>query len=273
MAKHKVAAIQMVSGTLVGPNLMTARNLIQKAVDQGAKLVALPENFACMTLESHEVHCIAEPFGNGRIQEWASRISEELGIWLVAGSIPLQSSNQLNKIRSASLVFDDHGIIVGRYDKMHLFDVTIFASGEHYCESDNCEPGDQVVVVDTPFGKLGLSICYDLRFPELYRALREKGADILLVPSAFTRTTGQVHWKPLLLARAIENQCMVIAPGQGGLHENRRETYGHSMVISPWGQIQSCLELGPGVALGEIDPLQCQILREDFPVFAHRRIK
>ncbi len=272
--RYQVAAIQMVSGASIGPNLLMAKNLIQKAVDQGARLIILPENFAYMALESKDIHCVSEVFGNGRIQDWASKISEELGIWLVAGSVPIQTEPQSNRVRSACLVFDDQGLIKARYDKIHLFDVTIFASGERYCESENVEPGDEIVVVETPFGKLGLSICYDLRFPELYRKLREKGAEILLVPSAFTKATGQAHWKPLLLARAIENQCVVIAPGQGGVHENKRETFGHSMIISPWGNIQACLETaGPGIALAEIDPLQWQILREDFPVFEHRRIK
>lgn len=267
--KHPVAAIQMVSGASIGPNLLTARHWIQKAVDQGAKLVVLPENFACMPLEAKDMICIAENFGNGRIQEWASRMAEEFGVWLVAGSLPIQSEQFVNKIRLSCIVWDDSGLIRARYDKAHVLDLGLLEKVEGQCaELEMIESGDEAVVVESPFGKIGLSIGDDLRFPELYRALRAKGADILLIPSAFSKITGQAHWKALLTARAIENQCVVIAPNQGGKHDNQEESFGHSMMIDAWGRIQNCLETAdPGVVMGEIDPLQCQILREDFPIF------
>ena len=279
-----MAAIQMTSGLNIGENLIQAGDLIKKAVDKGAGLVALPENFACMTKDPRDIHSVAEYFGHGRIQEWASRLAEKLNIWIIAGTLPIKSNKEKEqdlitlgkrKIRAACLVFNDNGLIVGRYDKMHLFDVKISTSGEIYQESNQIEPGDQVVVIDSPFGKLGLSVCYDLRFPELYRKLREKNADIFFIPSAFTYTTGLAHWEILLRARAIENQCVVVAPAQAGTHENGRKTYGHSCIIDAWGNFsdQSLPADQPGFAISKIDLLASHVLREEFPVFENRKIK
>jgi predicted amidohydrolase len=267
----KVAAIQMVSCSAVGPNLMTMQMLVNQAVEQGAQLIVLPENFAFMGNKDQDKLLIQEKIGSGRIQDFVAKCAQAHGVWIVAGTIPVTTDDP-NKVASACLVFDGNGKQVARYDKIHLFDVFLGATGETYQESAHIKPGDEVVVVDSPFGKIGLSVCYDVRFPELYRQLREKGADILVVPSAFTATTGRMHWRTLLRTRAIENQCYLIAANQGGVHDNGRETHGHSMVIGPWGIVMGCKEVGIGTVVAEIDLVRIQVLREEFPVWDHRRL-
>lgn len=278
----KIAAIQMASGPQVEANLMAANRLIKEAAEKGAQMAVLPESFVLMPMqESENIDC-AEEYKNGHIQGFLGDCARENNIWIVAGSIPLKSDIP-NKVTSSSLMFNAEGEIVARYDKIHLFDVT-FDHGkidsdisndentaETYHESAIFSAGSEVVVVDTPFGKIGMSICYDLRFPNFYRQMVAQGAQIILIPSAFTAVTGKVHWEPLLRARAIENQCYVIAADQGGYHVNGRETYGHSMVIDYWGQSHEVLEKGAGSIMIDIDLDTQAITRKNFPVLEHRK--
>lgn len=266
-----VAAVQMVSGPNVNANLLEAERLIAEAVAAGAQLVALPENFAIMgRLESDKV-AVREDEGHGPIQDFLARQAARHQIWLVSGTIPLAAGAR-DKVRAACLLFDDKGRRVARYDKLHLFDVQIVGSAEHYQESATIEPGDHPLVVDTPFGRMGLAVCYDLRFPELFRTLLDQRMEILVLPSAFTAVTGRAHWEPLLRARAIENLCYVIAPAQGGYHASGRETYGDSMIVDPWGYILNRLPRGPGVVLAELDRSQQESTRRLFPTLSHRRL-
>lgn len=264
-----VAALQMASGPQVQANLMEAARLIQEAAGRGAKLMVLPETFAMMGVHETDRVKIAEPYGSGPIQSFISQQAKKYGVWIVGGTIPIQSGNPERPF-AASILYDAEGKAVARYDKIHLFDVTLSESQEIYTESDTTTPGHTPVIVDTPFGKLGMSVCYDLRFPELYRRLSEKGAQILLIPSAFTDVTGKAHWEPLLRARAIENLCYVIAPGQGGYHVNGRTTYGHSMVIDYWGRVRGERDKGAGVVLAELDLEALEQTRKTFPVLSHR---
>ena len=266
----KCAAIQMASSPNIRSNLLEADKLIGEAVKAGARLVALPENFALMG--EHELDKVKarENDGAGPIQEFLSSVARKYGVWVVGGTIPL-AGEEVNKVRASCLVYDDRGERVGRYDKIHLFDVSVPDTDEEYRESDSIEPGSDLAVVDTPFGKLGLSVCYDLRFPELYRKLVAQGAEILVVPAAFTDQTGAAHWEVLLRARAIENLCYVIAPDQGGFHINGRKTFGHSMIIDPWGVILDCNKSGGGFVCAEIDHERLAKVRAAFPVLQHRR--
>jgi len=247
-----VACIQMASGPNVGANLLEAERLIGMAVDKGGKLVVLPENFAIMGKEETDKVAVRETDGDGPIQEFLSQQAAKHGIWLVGGTIPMVAGVD-NKIRAACLLYDDNGRQVARYDKIHLFDVSVMDSDESYTESETIEAGDRTVVVDTPFGKLGLAVCYDLRFPILYREMVKQGAEIFLIPAAFTKTTGKIHWEPLIKARAIENQCYVIAPAQGGYHVNGRHTYGHSMTVDYLGQVHGLRLKGTGIITINID--------------------
>jgi nitrilase len=267
----KVAAIQMIATMDLETNLAMADQLIRQAVKKGAQLLVLPEDFALMGKHNQDRVTIAENVGEGRIQNFLSKQARQFGIWLVAGTVPLRTEIP-GKIRSACLVFDDQGEQRGRYDKIHLFDVEVADQKRYYQESSVVEPGSEIVVLPTPFGKLGLAICYDLRFPELFRALAARGAEIFTLPAAFTYVTGQAHWEVLLRARAIENLCYVIAAGQGGIHQNKRETYGHSMIIDPWGKICQQLKVGSDVVVAEIDLAYQKDLRMRFPVLAHRRL-
>jgi len=268
----KVAAIQMVSCSAVGPNLLTAKMLMQKAVDQGAQLLVLPENFALVGIKDEDKLVIRETYGSGRIQDFLAAQAAALNVWIVGGTIPLVVENHERKVRSSSIVWNAQGEAVARYDKIHLFDVYLGATMQQYQESKFIDAGSQAVVVQTPVGRVGLSICYDLRFPELYRDLRRQGAEILVVPSAFTAVTGRAHWRTLLRARAIENQCYLIAADQGGIHDNQRETYGHSMIIDGWGETLSSHATGIGTAVADIDLIKLQVLREEFPVWDHRKL-
>ncbi|CAH1200690.1 Deaminated glutathione amidase [Candidatus Nitrotoga sp. BS] len=263
----KVAAVQMASGPNVSANLGEARRLIEKAVDQGARLVVLPEYFPIMGLKDTDKLAVREQPGSGMIQTFLSKIARELKIWLVGGSIPLVA-DEPDKMRNACLVYDDNGEQVARYDKIHLFNLEL--GNEHYDEGRTIEPGKQVVVVDSPFGRLGLAVCYDLRFPELFRAMHN--VNIIVLPSAFTETTGKMHWEVLVRARAIENLAYIVAAGQGGYHINGRETHGNSMIVDPWGKVLDRLPRGSGVVVAEINPSYLASLRASLPALSHRTI-
>jgi nitrilase len=261
----KVAAIQMASGPNVLGNLSEARRLIAKAVEQGARLVVLPEFFAIMGLTDKDKVKVREEEGQGQIQAFLSEISRQYKIWLVGGSIPLVASTP-EKVRSTCLVFDENGRQVARYDKIHLFNLEL--GNEKYHEAKTIEPGNRVVVVDSPFGRIGLAVCYDLRFPELFRAM--KNVDIIVLPSAFTETTGKMHWEVLVRARAIENLAYVIAAAQGGYHVNGRETHGNSMIVDPWGRVLDRLPRGSGVVVADVNPTYQASLRASLPALSHR---
>jgi len=265
-----IAALQMCSTQDVGANMACAYRWLRAARDQGAELVVLPENFALMAENPKARLDHAEYEGVGPIQGALKKWSRELGLWVVAGTLPLHGAHP-SKLKAACLVFDDRGERVARYDKIHLFDVDL-GEGERYCESDAIEAGDQIVVVPTPFGKLGLAICYDLRFPELFRQLSEKGAEIMTLPSAFTVPTGQAHWEVLIRARAIENSCYVVAAAQAGLHENGRATYGHSMIVDPWGAVQAVRPAGDGVVTARFNSEEVEAVRRRLPSITHRRL-
>ncbi len=263
----RIAALQMVSSNVLDENLNEFNRLARLAVADGANIVALPEYFCFMGLKETDKLSLAEEPGKGPIQDYLANVASNLGIWVFAGSIPIKSSDS-QKVLNTQLVFNDQGNQVGRYDKIHLFSFT--RGNESYDESRTIAPGGTVEIIDTPFARIGLSICYDLRFPELYRKMGT--VDLILVPSAFTYTTGQAHWEVLLRARAIENQCYVLAPAQGGKHANGRRTWGHSMLIDPWGDVMSVLAENPGVVIGDIDPLRIKEVRESLPALQHRVI-
>jgi nitrilase len=266
----RVAAIQMVSGTVVSENLAEAARLIDAAVSDGAGLVVLPENFAIMPRSDADRLTAVEKDGQGPIQEFLSTQSRRHRVWLVGGTIPLVA-NSANKVRAACLLFNDRGERVARYDKIHLFDVSL-DNGEQYLESRSFEPGDEVVVADTPCGKLGLAVCYDLRFPELFRRLLDQGAELFVVPAAFTAHTGKAHWEVLVRARAIENLAYVIAAAQGGHHANGRETHGDSMIVNPWGEVLARRAHGAGHAIADCDRARLQSVRASLPSIRHRRL-
>lgn len=261
----RVAAIQMASGANVAANLAEAQQLIELAVGAGAKLVVLPEFFPIMAKDKDLV-AAREQEGTGPIQRFLSRMAKKHAIWLIGGSIPLEASVP-NKVRNSCLVFDERGKQVARYDKIHLFGMDL--GNEHYQESKTIEPGNEVVVVNSPFGRIGLSICYDLRFPELYRAMPD--VDIIVVPSAFTATTGRAHFETLIRARAIENLAYVIAPAQGGYHLSGRETHGDSMIVDPWGVVLDRLPRGSGVVIANVNTAYQGSLRKSLPALKHRQ--
>lgn len=281
--KHKAAVVQMVSGADVHANLRSAAQLIAQARDDGAELILLPENFA--VLDGGPLSQFAEREGDSAalLQGFLQEQARSTGAWLIAGSMPLstrparvgesQEAVSGGRVRPACMVYDPQGQLVARYDKMHLFDVQVEDRQAQYSESRSFEPGDDPVCVQTPLGCIGLSICYDLRFPELYRRLLEQGAQLLTVPSAFTKVTGEAHWEVLLRARAIENQCYVLAANQGGVHNATRETWGHSMIVDPWGRTLACVESGPGVAVAELDLESLAALRARMPIQSHRRFR
>ncbi len=263
----RIAALQMVSGPRVDENLETAGRLIENAVDQGAQLVVLPEYFPIIGAADADRVRAREPYGNGPVQDWLAATAARHEVWIVAGSIPL-SASQPHLMRNSCLVFNHGGDCVARYDKIHLFG---FKKGaESYNESAFIEPGDTPVAVDTPYGRIALSICYDLRFPELYRSLGP--VDLILMPAAFTDTTGRAHWEILLRARAIENQCYLLAVGQGGTHENGRQTHGNSMIVDPWGEVLDRKMKGPGVVIADLDHQRIAEIRESLPALAHRKL-
>ena len=267
----KVAAIQMVSSPDVAANLAVARQLLKQAADAGAELAVLPEYFCLLGLKDSDKLAIAEPYGEGTLQDFLSQCAVDFKLWVVGGTIPIVA-NEPSKVYNSTLVFNPQGQRVARYDKIHLF---CFDNGvESYDESRVLTPGNTPVTFDLPSTdghtwRVGLSICYDLRFPELYRAL---AADLLLVPSAFTHTTGQAHWELLLRARAIENLAYVTASAQGGLHSNGRRTWGQSMVVDAWGEILAEQAEGPGVVLADIDKAKLLNARLQLPALTHRRL-
>jgi predicted amidohydrolase len=267
-----VAVIQMTSSPDVEANLASARSLLERAREQGAVLAALPENFPIMGRKETDKLAVAEIPGEGPIQAFLGHCARELGLWIVGGTLPIKSEQESGRVAAASLVFDERGRCLGRYDKIHLFDVDIPGREERYRESATVAPGMQAVVVPTPIGRLGLAVCYDVRFPELFRLLQVQGAEIFSLPSAFTAPTGRAHWELLVRARAVENLCYVLAPAQSGMHPNGRETYGDSMIVDPWGHVLARVaEPGPGLAIADVDRTLQQELRGRFPALSHRR--
>ncbi|MSR16237.1 MAG: carbon-nitrogen hydrolase family protein [Methylococcaceae bacterium] len=266
----KCAAIQMASSPSISANLLEAEKLIAEAVKAGAKLVALPENFALMGDHEQDKIKVKETDGLGIIQSFLENTAKKYAVWIVGGTIPIAGDNG-NKVRAACLIYNDKGQRVARYDKVHLFDVHVPNTNEVYRESDSIESGNDFLVVDTPFGRMGVAVCYDLRFPEFFRKMSEQGVDFIVIPSAFTAETGAAHWELLLRARAIENLCYVIAPNQGGFHKNGRRTFGHSMIIDPWGVVLDCYKTGSGFVSAEIEHDRIVKIRAGFPVLAHRR--
>jgi len=267
LSKTRVAAIQMVSAPEVAANLQAAERLIAAAAAAGARLVALPENFYLIGRHESDKVKVREPDGRGPIQDFLSHAARALKLWIIAGTVPIWGSDEQH-IRGACLVYDSDGKRVARYDKMHLFRFT--SGDERYDETRTLEPGDRPVVVESPFGRLALSVCYDVRYPELYRSLGTFEA--MFVPSAFTVPTGAAHWETLLRARAIENQAYVIAPAQGGAHASGRRTYGHSMIIDPWGEILAVQAEGEGVVLAEMDLARIREVQASLPANANRRM-
>ncbi|BAO30821.1 carbon-nitrogen hydrolase family protein [Sulfuritalea hydrogenivorans] len=261
----RIAAVQMISGPDVAPNLATAGRLIAEAAAAGAQLVALPEYFPLIGATDADRLAAREVDGSGPIQDFLAAAAQKHGLWLVGGSIPLVA-NDPAKLRNSCLVFDPQGKRVARYDKIHLFG---FRKGdEAYDEAATIERGDRVVAFDSPLGRIGIAICYDLRFPELFRALGE--VDLLVLPAAFTETTGRAHWEMLLRARAVENQCYVLASAQGGQHPNGRMTHGNSMVIDPWGEVLARMDKGEGVVVAELNRLRLVEVRTSLPALKHR---
>ena len=263
----RMAAIQMASGPNVSANLAEAERLVALAAAGGAKLVALPEFFAIMGIKDTDKVAAREEEGKGPIQKFLATAAKKHKIWLVGGSVPMACDNP-KKVRNSCMVYDDKGKLVARYDKIHLFGLDLGV--EHYQEEKTIEPGDRIVVLDSPFGRIGLSVCYDLRFPELYRAMHN--VDIILVPSAFTATTGKAHFETLVRARAIENLAYVIAPAQGGYHLSGRETHGDTMIVDPWGVVLDRLPRGSGVVMAGINPAYQASLRKSLPALKHRTL-
>ena len=267
----KAAVIQMTSSADVQENLHCAFALLRQAAEQGAQLAALPENFALMGLSDRDKLGVAEPDGDGPMQAWLAHTARELNLWIVAGTLPIRVPDD-ERVAAACLVVNAQGERVARYDKLHLFDVDVDDATGSYRESATIAPGRQVMPVDTPIGKLGLAICYDVRFPELFRELSRQGAEVFVLPSAFTVPTGKAHWEVLLRARAVENLCYLLAPAQWGKHANGRETYGHSMVVGPWGDMVASRPEGVGLAIADIDLARQSELRAQFPALTHRRL-
>jgi nitrilase len=270
----RIAALQTVSATSVERNLEAARRLIGEAAREGAQLVALPEYFCFMGRDDREKLAIAESAGDGPIQRALADAARTHGVWIVGGTLPLRIPGTDDAVLNASCVFAPDGRQAARYDKMHLFR---YDNGrERYDEGRVLRAGDAPVAVDAGGWRVGLSVCYDLRFPELYRALSfmpgQRPCDLIAVPSAFTYTTGRAHWELLLRARAIENQCYVIAPAQGGVHENGRRTWGHSMIVDPWGEVLGVRDEGEGVVVGEMSRERIEAVRTQLPALTHRRL-
>jgi deaminated glutathione amidase len=266
-----VAAIQMTSGNEVGKNLGTAEGLLRQAKEAGAGVACLPENFSFMAVRDSDRRAMAETDGDGPVQSFLAATARALRLWILGGSVGLRHGSD-GRLTNSALLFDDEGRRVARYDKIHLFDVTVPGHpGESYAESAHVAPGSECVLADTPAGRLGLSVCYDVRFPELYRELMARGAQWLAVPAAFTVPTGRAHWESLLRARAIENLCYVVAPAQTGRHPNERETYGHSLIIDYWGTVIASRESGEGLACAAFDLAEQAAARNRFPALENRR--
>ncbi|MBD8491900.1 carbon-nitrogen hydrolase family protein [Pseudomonas syringae] len=266
------AVIQMVSQSDIAENLRHARRLLEQAAGQGARLAVLPENFPALGRRDAAAIGRAEALGQGPVLPWLKQAARDLRLWIVAGTLPLPPQGQPDgKVTACSLLIDEHGEQAARYDKLHLFDVDVTDNRGRYRESDDYAHGSQVVVADTPVGRLGLSVCYDLRFPELYTALREAGAELITAPSAFTAVTGAAHWEILIRARAIETQCYLLAAAQGGVHPGPRETWGQTAIIDPWGRIVAEQAKGEAVLLAQRDSEEQASIRTRMPVSSHRR--
>ncbi len=266
------AVIQMTSQADIQANLATARRLLEQAAEVGAKLAVLPENFAAMGRNDLPAVGRAEAEGAGPILPWLKQTAHDLKLWIVAGTLPLPPDDQRQaKVRACSLLVDDQGQRVARYDKLHLFDVDVSDARGRYRESDDYAAGDRLVVVDTPVGRLGMTVCYDLRFPELYSALRLAGAELISAPSAFTSVTGQAHWEMLIRARAIETQCYMLAAAQGGEHPGGRMTHGHSSIVDFWGRVLSKQPTGEAALIVTRDTAEQAATRQRMPVLNHRR--
>jgi deaminated glutathione amidase len=266
-----VAAIQMTSNHVVEDNLAAAAGLLREAKDRGAQIACLPENFSFIGLKDEDKLRVAEADGEGPVQEFLSATARKLRLWILGGSTPLKGDSD-RRVTNTSLLYDDTGKRVARYDKIHLFDVTVPGRNERYLESKHVTPGESVVIAETPVGRLGMSVCYDMRFPELYRLLMARGAEWLAMPAAFTVPTGLAHWETLLRARAIENLCYVVAPAQTGTHTSGRETYGDTLIIDYWGKVLSRLAQGAGVITAEFDTALQADTRARFPALENRRL-
>jgi deaminated glutathione amidase len=267
----KVAAIQMTSSHMVAQNLVAAGELLRQAKDAGAEIACLPENFSFIGIKDADKLEVAEDDGSGPVQTFLSDTARKLNLWILGGTLAIRSDNA-NRVANSSLLIDAHGKRVARYDKIHLFDVTIPGRNEQYLESRHVIAGRKPVLADTPVGRLGLSVCYDMRFPELYRELVSQGAEWLAMPAAFTVPTGRAHWETLLRARAIENLCYVVAPAQSGSHSSGRETYGDSLIVDYWGQVLSRLAKGAGVITADIDLTSQADARARFPALDNRQL-
>lgn len=270
MTAPLAAAVQMVATDEVDANLQRARILLEEAAAAGASVAALPENFAFLAADERAKLGQAEPEGGGPLTAFLQDQAARLGLWIVGGTLPYAARDP-ERVRAACLLVDDGGTIRARYDKIHLFDVQL-SREESYRESATIEPGGEPVVAETPWGPVGLAVCYDLRFPELFRILADRGAEWVALPSAFTRTTGAAHWDVLVRARAIEEQVTVVAPDQGGAHPGGRETHGHSLVADPWGVVLDRVTAGEGLALGPLDRERVAAVRRQLPAREHRRL-
>lgn len=265
----RVSVLQMTSSANVQENLLALEVFFSEAREGGAELLVLPENFAFMGMNLHDKLLIAEDYGQGEVQNTVSKLAKRYSLWVIAGSVFLRHTQ--NKVKASCLVYNDKGENVARYDKIHLFDACV-SERELHQETLTIEPGDKPVIVNTPCGRVGLSICYDLRFPELYRQLVIQGAELLIVPAAFTAITGEAHWEVLLRARAIENLCYVLGSGQDGIHTNGRNTHGHSMIVDPWGKILCQQQSGSGVIFADIDLQHLQQVRQKLPCNDHHKL-
>ncbi|WP_444994648.1 carbon-nitrogen hydrolase family protein [Aliikangiella sp. IMCC44359] len=266
-----VAAIQLTSGVDLVDNMKTVAQYISEASKKGAQLVVLPEYFGIMGKNESAKLKVAEEHLKGEVQQFLSLQAKQHQVWLVAGSHPVVSAKK-NKPYGRCYVYSPEGECICWYDKIHLFDVHVADNTNQYSESKFCTPGNQVVSFDTSWGKIGIAICYDLRFPELFRELVKQGVKIMVIPAAFTAVTGEAHWEVLLRTRAIENQIFVVAAAQAGLHDNGRETWGHSCIISPWGEVLAVRDLKPGLVLAKLDLSYQQKYRNEFPVLSHTRL-
>ena len=271
MKNFNISCIQIASGPNIGANLLEISKYILKSKDMGADIVVLPENFAMMAEKDTMYLDIKEELGSGAIQDYISKEAQKNDMWIIAGTIPIKSSKK-NKVYATSIIFDNKGNIVSSYNKIHLFDVNIVETKEKYKESDIFINGNSPVVVQTPFCNIGLAICYDLRFPELFRKLSDIGIDIICLPAAFTSVTGKAHWEYLIKSRAIENLVYIAASAQGGYHVSGRETHGNSIIVNPWGESLATIKNGSGIIFSSID-LKAQVkLRKNFPCLEHKKI-
>jgi deaminated glutathione amidase len=270
MKDFKLSCIQVASGPNIEANFLEISKHIVVAKKLGADLIVLPENFSMMAKEDSMYLDIKEELGQGRIQDFISNEARKHNLWIVAGTIPIKSSKK-DKVYSTCIVFNNLGEQVSSYNKVHLFDVNIIETNEKYSESDIYLNGNSITVIDTPFCKIGLAICYDLRFPELFRKLSHENVDVVCMPSAFTSVTGKAHWEHLIKARAIENLVYFAASAQGGYHVSGRETYGHSMIVNPWGETLDIIKNNSGVIISSIDLISLKKLRKNFPCLNHKK--